>query len=347
MANKATPRLIHTLVGFSSGIPLGAKKQDQMIDLMVDAIGATKQERKQVEKLAANLLSGFTTTLRAKKRAPLSKAALAWESKALRDRVRQRRSKFAGKGGGYYDPYRGKAEYAGQVDLVGKGGYSHFTEIAELLELSKKQLRRARELVGRPLGKVALRDNRSRIRRVVDLAQMWDHAAARSAAAARQIESAKSLMAASSARRLESMQALRQADKAKLAGNGALESKLSRDATKAEDAANRLRATAAEEGSRAYRNVANQFWADVHADAQLCEYLESLGLTFTMHGNQRSGVPYFKIGNSKERMTLEHFSRRSDDPVRAIDSSNLIISPSTENSVLNELIRKFDPFNQL
>lgn len=347
MATKASPRLIRSLVAFSSGIPLGAKKQDQMIDLMVDAIGATKQERKQAEKLAANLLSGFSTALRAKKRVPLSKAALAWDSKALRDRVRQRKSKLARGGGSNYDPYRGKAEYTGQVDLVGKGGYSLFTEIAELLELSKKQIRRARELVGRPLGKVALRDSRSRIRRVVDLAQMWDRAAAQSAAAAQQIESAKSLMSASSAKRLESTQALRQADKAKLAGNGALESTLRQDAKRAEEAANRLRAEAAEEGSRAYRNVARLFWADVHADAQLCEYLESLGLTFTMHGSQRSGVPYFKIGNSKERMTLEHFSRRSDDPARSIDSSNLIVSPSTENSILNELIRKFDPFNQL
>jgi hypothetical protein len=348
MKAKTDPRLIHRLVGFASGIPLGRKKQAQMIHLMVEAIDAGKQELKVLEKQAANILSGFTSKLRKAKRAPISKAALDWDSNMLKDAARRRRSAYnAKKSSPKKDiPTAQYQEHTGPVDLVGKGGYSRLTDITELLNLTKEQRKRAREFVGRPLGKLTLRDAKGNVQRVVDLAAMWKQAAERSAAAKRAMDVVKKLMASSDAKLHASKQFLRQADSANLAHNKSLENMLRQNAERAAEEANILRKKAAVQGDKAYKNVRNIFWRDVRADVQLCEHIESMGLTFNMSGNERVGAPYFKIGNFKERMTMEHFRRKSDDPRKAIDRENLIVSESTENSLLNEPIRKHDLFQR-
>ena len=98
-----------------------------------------------------------------------------------------------------------------------------------------------------------------------------------------------------------------------------------------------LKKQAYEIATRVYENWRNRFWRTVGKREDLIKCFKDAGLTV-----ERGKAPYYlRADGSRERVTIEHFdTRRTDDPTRAVDSSNLVFSLARENSVMLEAIRR-------
>lgn len=84
-----------------------------------------------------------------------------------------------------------------------------------------------------------------------------------------------------------------------------------------------------------YPRVARNFWNAVRTNPRMAAMFEDAGMTL------RDGrVPAWILPDGREvRMSLEHMTRVADDPLRAVDPDNFILSPAGENSDLLEGIR--------
>lgn len=89
-----------------------------------------------------------------------------------------------------------------------------------------------------------------------------------------------------------------------------------------------------------FDNWRDRFWRAVQNDDDLKAYMEHAGLTFP-----KEGAPYLEFKNgAREKVTIEHAERLSDDPRLALVGENLMLSFKRENSGLLEQIRRYDEF---
>jgi hypothetical protein len=146
--------------------------------------------------------------------------------------------------------------------------------------------------------------------------------------------------------RRQSVDLLQQAQLAKEAGRIREAAKLNQSASRLATEADRLRSKAAARGRSAYNLVRSGFWRRVNDDKALVHTMKTeFGLQFREKtlGDAivTRGAPHFPAGpdGRVEGMTLEHFNRVSDEPRSALDPRILYLSPSTENTQLNEMIR--------
>jgi hypothetical protein len=89
-----------------------------------------------------------------------------------------------------------------------------------------------------------------------------------------------------------------------------------------------------------YPRVATRFWTAVHDRPRFAHIFESAGLRL-----RRGRVPAWILPDGTEvRLSLEHLTRVSDNPLRCIDPANFSIVPLAENSDLLETIRAMSRF---
>lgn len=324
-----------------------------MIDLIVDAFGAPPGEKNLLEGLAKTLLMGQRARLRRMARAPLCAAELRAETTHLIEEAgRQRRSRAAKyRPNAYQPPMATRTELDGTVNIAGtkkrpsREGYLLKKDLVNILKLSQKQRHFAAELIGRPLGAITVWPPGAASPRVLDLAEMWRKVAARSQAVTRHMAKASSLMVAFETKSKECARLLAEAHVAKQAGALAKSRDISKKAIEAANAADKLRREAKDSGDDAYALVRNAFWNEAHKQPDLIAHLkENLGLKFLSDGpNATRGAPYYELPGGKEGLTLEHLTRRNDDPRLTVEPGNLIVSPTTENVLLNEAIRNGSP----
>jgi hypothetical protein len=87
----------------------------------------------------------------------------------------------------------------------------------------------------------------------------------------------------------------------------------------------------------AYNRVRRGFWRRVQGDDTMRQAIEAAGLRFDRPGT----APYLvRADGSKVIVTLEHLARKVDDPLRAVDPENLLLSLKPENTVYMEAIRR-------
>lgn len=98
-----------------------------------------------------------------------------------------------------------------------------------------------------------------------------------------------------------------------------------------------LKTQAYDMATKVYESCRERFWQAVGKRPDLIERFEQAGLTV-----EPGKTPYYRRSDGREeRVTIEHFdARRSDDPTKAVDSSNLVFSLARENSVVLEAIRR-------
>jgi hypothetical protein len=91
-----------------------------------------------------------------------------------------------------------------------------------------------------------------------------------------------------------------------------------------------------------YPRVAGKFWNSVRTTPRLAHIFESAGLQL-----RPNRVPAWILPDGTEvRLSLEHLTRVSDNPLLAIDPRNLSIVPLAENSDLLEAIRAISRFSE-
>ena len=85
-----------------------------------------------------------------------------------------------------------------------------------------------------------------------------------------------------------------------------------------------------------------EFWKEVYADEKMRKRITDAGLTF-----EDGKAPYLQVPDPEHpgqfiqmQVTLEHFQRKTDVPLRAQDASNLLFSFRYENTVILEHIRR-------
>jgi hypothetical protein len=82
------------------------------------------------------------------------------------------------------------------------------------------------------------------------------------------------------------------------------------------------------------------FWKSVKQRKALVKNMKKAGLTIPPGGK----APYYTLPDGrKERVTLEHTTRVTDDPMRAADPDRLMLSLGRENSGMLEQLRRFMP----
>lgn len=103
-----------------------------------------------------------------------------------------------------------------------------------------------------------------------------------------------------------------------------------------------LRKKAGKLGKEAYDPVRGEFWKEVYADEKMRAQIEAAGLTF-----EAGKAPYLRVPDPNDpnktldlQITLEHFQRKSDVPLKAQDADNLLFSFRYENTVILEHIRR-------
>ena len=341
-----------------------ASREERIIEIMIDAFGASADEKKKLDALVRSLFPESIARLRRRARAPKSVAEMASETAHLIEEMgRQRRARAAKwkKWGG--PPQATRLEHEGVVDIAGQpakhapdgsllepgkpspDGYLLEKDLVHLAKLTKDQVFLLQELIGRPLGVISIWPKGFGPPTGVDLAEMWNKAAARSGAAQSHIAKANSLMIAYETEVRESFRLLDESGAAARAGrmNDAATLKARHEASAA--AADRLRRSAKTFGDNAYNRVREMFWDDVRRNPDLVAHFEqTLGLKFRRDAAGRpTGVPYLDLSNRREVLTLEHMVRRNDDPRLAITPENLSISPWTENVLMSEALRANSP----
>lgn len=101
-----------------------------------------------------------------------------------------------------------------------------------------------------------------------------------------------------------------------------------------------------------WNTIRETFWTRVHDDVALRDELAKLGITFPGVGR----APVLRIGDKDLQITLDHISRKVENPLEAFNPANLRPMTPIDNSALKESlvwdIRKmtglsFDEFNRL
>jgi hypothetical protein len=332
-----------------------AAREERMIELMIDAFGASAQEKKKLEQMVRSLFPESIARLRRRARAPKSVAEMASENVHLIEEMgHQRRARAAKweKGGG--PPQATRLEHEGEVAITGKfgergdpspNGYLLEKDLVSRAKLTKEQVSLLQEFIGRPLGVISVWPKGFGPPTGVDLAEMWNKAAARSGAAQTHIAEAGRIMATYEAKVRESFRLLDEADAAARAGQTGKVASLRTAHEAAAVAADQLRRDAKTFGDKAYGLVREMFWNDARRNPELVAHFEqNMGLKFRRDAlGKPIGAPYLDLGSRREGLTLEHMVRRNDDPRLAITLENLSVSPWTENVLLNEAIRANSP----
>jgi hypothetical protein len=327
--------------------------EDAMIDLIVSAFGAKPADNKRLETLARNLLPSHATRLRRMGRASVCEAEhLAERAYLVEEAGRQRRARAARhRHNAYGPPMAQRQEYEGTVNIAGRpgapsrGGYRPAKDLANLANLTEMQRKFAAEFIGRPLGPITVWPIGAGSPRVVDLGRLWSSVASRSKTVEQQMKQAAALMKQFEAKSKECARLLSDAAAAGVTDK-AVARRLRTQAIDAAKAADQFRRQAKKFGDDAYSNVRNAFWSEVHRQPDLVEHFtKNMGLQFLSDGPRGlRGAPFYQLpAGGREGLTLEHFARRSDDPRLAVEPGNLIVSPTTENVLLNEAIRNYAP----
>ncbi len=335
-----------------------AAREERVMELMIEAFGATAEEKKRLEQMVRALFPESIARMRRRARAPKSAAEMASEHFHLvEEKGVQRRARAAKWRPGGGPPQATRLEHEGKVALTGQdfewgkvgkpspGGYLLEKELVHRANLTKEQVFLLQEFLGRPLGVISVWPKGFGAPKAVDLAEMWNKAAARSGAARRHIAEANSIMGTYEAKVREGLRLKEEAEAAARAGQKGKEAALRAANDAAATAADQLRRNAKTAGDKAYRLVRDLFWDDVHRNPELIAHFEhNMGLKFRRDALGRpTGAPYLDLGNSREGLTLEHMVRRNDDPRLAITPENLSVSPWTENVLLDEAIRANSP----
>lgn len=97
---------------------------------------------------------------------------------------------------------------------------------------------------------------------------------------------------------------------------------------------------ASELAANAYDRVRRGFWRRVRKE--LPERFEKAGMKLS-----KAGGPYYeRLDGRRDVLTLDHWRRKSESPLLAVDPDNLVFSPFEENSIFLEFIRNMDPFQK-
>ncbi len=92
---------------------------------------------------------------------------------------------------------------------------------------------------------------------------------------------------------------------------------------------------------RLFNNQRKRFWNAVFDDPKAKGMFEKMGAKFPKRGN----APVLKLPSGEElQMTIDHVIERQTNPAKALDSSNLRISPRRENTVVLRQLHDQDPF---
>lgn len=339
-----------------------AAREELMIQLLVDSLGASAGEIKKLEQVVRKLFPGSIARLRRRARAPRSAAEMASENFHVREEAgRQRRARAAKYRPGGGPPQATRLEHQGEVALTGTdfqygkvgkpspNGYLLEKDLVRRANLSEEQVFLLQEFVGRPLGVISIWPKGFGPPTGVDLAAMWNKAAARSGSAQKHIADARRIMASYEAKVREGFLLLDEAEAAARAGLTDKAVSLRQAHKAAAVAADQLRRDAKTFGDKAYGRVREMYWDDVHRNPDLVAHFEqNMGLKFRRDAFGRpTGAPYLDLGKRNEVMTLEHNIRRSDDPRLAIDPKNLSVSPWGENVMTSEGIRNNSPAEYL
>lgn len=355
---RAARRPAGRIILANSHVANRAAREERLIEIMIDAFGASPEEKKRLEALVRGLFPESIARLRRQARAPASMAELASEYALLVEEMGQRRRARAAQWrGGGGPPMATRIEHEGQVALTGQDfrpgevgrpapdGYSLDKELARRAGLTRDQVFLLQEFVGRPLGVISVFPRGQTVPVAVDLRAMWQNAAARSGAAQTHLANATRLMSAYEAEVRNGLRLGQEADAALRAGRRNEAAALRAARERSAVAADRLRRDAKSCGDRAYDRVREMFWNDLRRNPDLVHHFEQhMGLKFRRdaQGNP-TGMPYFDLGGRRESLTLEHMVRRNDDPRLSIAPDNLSVSPWQENVLLNEAIRANSP----
>ncbi|BCB17895.1 hypothetical protein [Bosea sp. ANAM02] len=88
-----------------------------------------------------------------------------------------------------------------------------------------------------------------------------------------------------------------------------------------------------------YASWRENFWSAVRANTDAVRFFEKAGLTF---GPSKTTAPYLAVNAQRSQnlvLTLDHWARRVDNPLKAVTSQNLRFELFYENSVTAEAIR--------
>ena len=92
---------------------------------------------------------------------------------------------------------------------------------------------------------------------------------------------------------------------------------------------------------RLFNNQRKRFWNAVFDDPKAKEMFEKMGAKFPKRGN----APVLKLPSGEElQMTIDHVIERQTNPSKALDATNLRISPRRENTVVLRQLHDQDPF---
>jgi len=111
------------------------------------------------------------------------------------------------------------------------------------------------------------------------------------------------------------------------------------------DAAYRLVQDSRDLGDRVYSAVQREYWRQVRQDSALVRAWKATGADMSGTGAPKVPVRVTRNGvttDTTEVITLEHLTRRTDNPFRTVDASNLTYALKYENSVLLESIRRVE-----
>lgn len=101
-----------------------------------------------------------------------------------------------------------------------------------------------------------------------------------------------------------------------------------------------------------WNKIRETFWRNVHDDPGLVAELQKLGITFPGRGR----APVLRVGGKDLQITLDHISRKVENPLEAFNPANLRPMTPRENSSLKESLVKdikemtglsLDEFNRL
>ena len=92
---------------------------------------------------------------------------------------------------------------------------------------------------------------------------------------------------------------------------------------------------------RLFNNQRKRFWNAVFDDPKAKKMFEKMGAKFPKRGN----APVLKLPSGEElQMTIDHVIERQTNPSKALDATNLRISPRRENTVVLRQLHDQDPF---
>lgn len=355
---------------------------DIIAALMVEAIGADAKKFRQLKRVAKLALNVHAKSARDARRAMYLAEQAKQEFDRLVRTARQNRraraqsrwgrpptqplqeiggsnvkltpkfefGKNAGPSPGGYDPQKDLA-----ARLTGKTAEEIAGQRKAVSELTAPRLDgdlpnapRPRSPDERGLGTIKVKSANG-LERVVSFKSLWDDALAASQKARDTIPQIEAKMALVDdlTRRGEDLTS--QSILARNAGRKAEAAALTKQAAELAAKAEVQRSQASAMARSVYNSVRSGFWRRVHGDPDLVRSIENdLGLRVRegiMDGQRVTrGAPFFGTGHGQqaEGLTIEHLNRVSDNPRRAVDPRNFYLSPFTENTQLNEMLRALE-----